>query len=249
MFNYYNSCRMILFVGLLGFVMSSAYASLNLGQVLQAYPEAGQFRPSKENSFHMGNEPQLVKIGEHFYRVRFFMFQVPESMQAMHNFSFGKWAQAQGLLTAKSQLETRRFGKFIYFKSSEELESKGIFYVLSLGPVGDAPLEITLADVLQKSPQIAAFTPSNYVFGSQDVRVRKIVDHNYELRYFVYWMDPKNPLNTSLSEHLFKEVSAKLATMQPRDVSRGYGVLQVFSQTDAMKKRGIYFTLVLRRIS
>lgn len=244
MLNFHNSCKLILFIGFLVSSMDQAHASLKLGQVLQAYPEVGQFKPSKENSFHMGNEPQLVKIGEHSYRVRFFMFQIPKSMASMQKVSFGQWVQAQGLMTTKSQQETRGFGTFIYFKSSKELESQGIFYVLSLGPVGDAPLEISLADVLEQSPQIAAFTPSNHVFGSGSA-MRKIAAHDYELRYFVYWVDPKESSNAS--ESSFKQVCGALKDMEAREVDRGYGALQVFSQTDEMKKRGIKFTLVLRR--
>ena len=246
----YRSCRLILLIGFLVSSISAAHASLRLEQVLRAYPEVGQFRPSKEDSFHLGEKPRHIKIGKHSYRVRFFMFQAPKALVAMQKVPFGQWIQAQGLLTTKSQETTRGGISLIYFKSSEELESKGIFYLLSLGPVGDALLEISLDDVLQAAPQIAEFTASNYVFGSGENLVRKIAGRDYELRYFVYWVDPANPLSASLQKAPFEEIckNCNVTKIEARDVNRGYGPLRVFLQTEDMKKRGIHFTLSLRSI-
>ncbi len=248
MSRYHNCCTLILLIGIIVSLPSTACASLKLEQVLKVYPEVAQSLPSKEASLHQREKPEPINIGEHTYQLRFFMFQVPEPMLAMQNVPFGRWAQAQGLLTTKSSQETQGFGRFVYFKASQELESKGIFYVLSLGPVGDAPLDVSLADVLQQAPQIAEFVPSDYVFGSKDIFVREIADHKYELRHFVYWVDPQK---SNLHRAFFKDVclTCNLKQVEARDVDHGYGTLKVFSQSDEMKKQGIYFTLALRRVT
>lgn len=251
MFSSCNLYRITLLVGGILFLAGSGQASLRLDQVLQVYPEVGQFDSSRETSFHLGDGPQILTIGEHSYSIRFFMFQAPESMAAMQNVPFGQWIQAQGLLTTKSRKESREFGTFIYFKSPEELESKGVFYVLSLGPIDGAPLEIAFEDVLKHAPIISDFIPSKFVLGSKDGLVRKIAGQEYELRYFVFWVDPSKASNDSLTTSSFKKICSNCDILQTesRDIDRGYGPLKIFSQTDSMKERGVYFTLVLRSIA
>ncbi len=230
--------------------IDSSQADLRLSQVLQAYPEIGKFQSSQEDTFHFG-QPLQFKIKDSSYRVRFFMFQSVSSESPVQNVAFGTWAQAQGLLASYCQKEQRAFGTLLYFKSRKELEDDGVYYTLSLAPEGDAVSEVTLGEVLAACPELAQFNASSFLFAVKDGEaIRKVGKEKYELRYFTFFVSPEFEQNSKIAHAPFAKICQdhKLAQTVSQTKNSGYGDLEVFTQSEEMKNKGIYYTLSLRKV-
>ena len=102
--------------------------------------------------------------------------------------------------------------------------------------------KLTLKEVLRAFPEAANFTSSSYAFhASHDQSVRTINGKKYELRFFQF--ETKKRLTQPFQA--FAEIHG-LLEQEARHSDIGYGNLEVFTSSQALKNEGFYYMISLR---
>lgn len=108
--------------------------------------------------------------------------------------------------------------------------------------------QLTLQEVFEAAPDVAAFTASDMAFhATKENVVRTIGGKRWEVRYFTFTDGKK-----SLPEVSFKEMIARKGLLDMKAKSfavNPYLTTWTFTQNEDLKNESIYFTLSLREIN